>query len=153
MRSLENKVPPPLLALFFGILMWGASFALPRVDMPDTWRFTLTGVLFLISGLYGFPAFRAFGRAGTTINPVQIETVSALVTTGIYRYTRNPMYVGLTVLLLAWTCFLSAPWTLLGPVIFVLLITRLQIMPEERVMRAKFGDEYTAYQQRVRRWL
>ena len=94
-----------------------------------------------------------FGRVKTTTNPVNIEAASALVTSGIYSYTRNAMYLGLVAFLLAWAIYLSAYWTLLGPLAFVLFITRFQIIPEERVLHNKFGDAYTAYQRQVPRWL
>jgi len=72
---------------------------------------------------------------------------------GIYRFTRNPMYVGLALVLLGWAALLSSPWALLGPLVFVLYINRFQIAPEERVLSAKFGAAYTEYIARVRRWL
>ena len=89
----------------------------------------------------------------TPLDPVHIDRASTLVTSGVYRVTRNPMYLGLTVLLLAWAVFLAAPWTLLGPVVFALFISRFQIAPEEHAMREKFGVQYEAYAARVRRWL
>lgn len=72
---------------------------------------------------------------------------------GVYRATRNPMYVGLALLLLAWTVYLGAPLALLGVAAFVAYITRFQIVPEERVLAQKFGPEFGAYRSRVRRWL
>jgi protein-S-isoprenylcysteine O-methyltransferase Ste14 len=75
------------------------------------------------------------------------------VTGGIFRYTRNPMYVGFTSLLVGWACYLSVPWLLFEPIAFAIFITRFQIIPEERVMSVKFGQDYTDYRQRVRRWL
>jgi protein-S-isoprenylcysteine O-methyltransferase Ste14 len=84
---------------------------------------------------------------------VDIEAASTLVTGGVFRYTRNPMYVALTALLLAWTAWLAAPWAAFCPVAFALFITRFQIIPEERVLRAKFGRAYEDYAQRVRRWI
>jgi protein-S-isoprenylcysteine O-methyltransferase Ste14 len=96
---------------------------------------------------------RSFRRAQTTLNPTKPQEASSLVTTGIYRVTRNPMYLGLSLVLLAWTVFLSSAWALLGVAAFVLYINRLQIAPEERALSQLFGSEYTAYQAKVRRWL
>ena len=84
---------------------------------------------------------------------MQIENASALVTTGVYRVSRNPMYVALTSLLTALAVYLANGWAAVGPVLFALFITRFQIIPEERIMQAKFGDAYADYQRRVRRWL
>ena len=96
---------------------------------------------------------REFKRARTTINPFRPENSTVLVTSGIFRITRNPMYVGLTLVLLGWAAFLSSGWGLLGPVVFALYINCFQIAPEERVLSAKFGEAYTRYTARVRRWL
>ena len=152
-NGLENRLPPPLVAVATGLAMGGASWFLPAAAVPAMIRYTMAGTLFLASGLFGAPAFSAFARAGTTINPVRIEDASALVTGGIYRLSRNPMYVALTGLLLALATILARPWLLLGPLLFVLFITRFQIIPEERVMGAKFGNAYTEYRRQVRRWL
>ena len=107
----------------------------------------IAGVTFDLLGLW------AFRRARTTINPMKPGKASALVTGGVYQVTRNPMYVGLALLLAAWAVHLSRLWPLIGPALFVLYMNRFQIGPEERVMRGKFGDAYAAYAARVRRWL
>jgi protein-S-isoprenylcysteine O-methyltransferase Ste14 len=107
----------------------------------------------LLAGSYGFPAIRAFMRAGTTINPVAIDTASILVTTGPFARSRNPMYVAMALLLTAWALALNSLAALAGPLLFVLFITRFQILPEEGAMSAKFGATYTDYRARVRRWL
>jgi len=86
-------------------------------------------------------------------SPLEPEAATSLVTGGIYRYTRNPMYVGFAALLLGWAVYLAVPWVLLGPVAFILFITRFQIIPEERALSSKFGRQYGEYQERVRRWL
>ena len=94
-----------------------------------------------------------FWRNKTTINPVDLESASALVTSGVFRFSRNPMYVGFTAMLVGWAVCLAAPWALVGPVAFVLFTNRFQIIPEERVMRDKFGQAYDDYQAQVRRWI
>ena len=104
----------------------------------------------IIVAVLGFWAFR---QAKTTINPVNPEKASSVVTGGIYGYTRKPMYVGLTSVLVGWAIWLSVPWAFLGPVALLLYLTRFQIIPEERAMSSKFGHEYDEYRQRVRRWL
>ena len=153
MNALENRVPPPLIALFAAAMMWVIARDAPAIPIDSTLRLALAGVLAVVGILLARAGFRAFGRANTTVNPVNIEAASALVTSGIYSYTRNPMYLGLVAFLLAWAIYLAVPWTLLGPLAFVLYITRFQIIPEERVLLKKFGDTYAAYQRQVRRWL
>jgi protein-S-isoprenylcysteine O-methyltransferase Ste14 len=95
----------------------------------------------------------AFRRARTTVNPTRPEEATRLVRSGVYRITRNPMYVGLSCLLVAWAVFLSSLWALLGPLAFVLYIGRFQITPEERALAKLFASEYAAYRAEVRRWL
>jgi protein-S-isoprenylcysteine O-methyltransferase Ste14 len=107
----------------------------------------LVGIGFSVGGVL------AFRRARTTLNPTKPEQASSLVRSGVYRVTRNPMYVGLLCVLVAWAVFLSSAWALLGPLIFVLYIGRFQIAPEERALAKLFGSEFADYQAKVRRWL
>lgn len=81
------------------------------------------------------------------------DAASSLVTNGVYRFTRNPMYVGLLLALSGWAAFLSSPSALVYLVAFVLYMNRFQIEPEERVLASRFGADYAAYRTRVRRWL
>lgn len=156
--NLDHKIPPPVVAgvvawVMWGLASWGPSWPLAGGLFPEPWRdavsigLALVGVALDLSGLW------VFRRARTTFNPLSPSKASALVTGGVYRFTRHPMYLGLLLLLSAWALHLAAPWPWAGPVLFVLWIGRFQIAPEERVMRAKFGAEYDAYAARVRRWL
>ena len=152
-NSLENRFPPPIIAMAIAAIMWWTARYLPHFVVADWLRFAgLIGISFAAL-VFGGPAILAFGRAKTTINPVDIEAASTLVTTGIFGISRNPMYVGLTALLLAWAVYLASPSSLLGVVIFALFTWRYQILPEERVLKEKFGRSYEEYQRRVRRWL
>jgi protein-S-isoprenylcysteine O-methyltransferase Ste14 len=153
MNALEHKVPPPIVLLLVAVLMWALAYYTPAVAFSPVIRWIFVVGFLIIAFGFAPPAILAFRRTQTTIDPVHIDRASALVTTGPFSYSRNPMYVGLTALLLAWMCYLAAPWTVLGPIFFVLFITRFQIVPEERAMRAKFGQAYEDYCQRVRRWI
>jgi protein-S-isoprenylcysteine O-methyltransferase Ste14 len=153
MPSLENRIPPPFVTLVVAVAMWGASFRSPPLVADSTVRYGFVAIFFLLGGLFGAPAFLAFGRAKTTIDPVHIDRAAVVVTDGIYRITRNPMYVGLTSLLVSLAAYLATPWSLLGPVFFVWFINRFQIIPEESAMIEKFGSAYADYKSRVRRWL
>lgn len=152
-RDLENRIPPPALAVGVAILMGAASLIGQPPGAPSAGRLILGGTLLMASGVFAAPAFLAFNRAGTTVDPVRIDNASVLVTSGVYGISRNPMYVALSLLLLALAAVLARPWALLGPLVFATYVTRFQILPEERAMRAKFGDAYAAYERRVRRWL
>jgi protein-S-isoprenylcysteine O-methyltransferase Ste14 len=153
MNWLELKIPPPVVGLVIGVAMWFLAALGPGFALPDTARFWLAlaiagvGLGFDMSGLI------AFVRRHTTVNPLKPANASALVTGGVYRITRNPMYLGMACLLTAWAIWLGALWPWLGPVAFVLYITRFQIRPEERVLTTLFGEAYTGYTRRVRRWL
>jgi protein-S-isoprenylcysteine O-methyltransferase Ste14 len=153
MRALELKIPPPVVALLAALAMWGLSRksgapAAPElVRVPLAIAFGLVGAVFDVSGLI------AFRRARTTVNPMRPQSASAIVDSGIYRLTRNPMYVGLAFILFGWAVYLGSWWALLGPLAFAAYIGRFQIAPEERALTKLFGDEYLAYKAKVRRWL
>lgn len=153
MKTLETKIPPPLVALVGAGAMWALARLGPVLAFETTWRFASAGILGLIGISSAFLGAREFRRAQTTINPVQPEAASRIVSSGVYGHTRNPMYVGLVAGLLSWGVYLAAPWALLVPVAFALYITRFQIVPEERALLEKFGREYADYRAEVRRWL
>lgn len=153
MRKLELKIPPPVVALLVALAMWGVarnSDASAASEMPRLLvaiALALVGVAFDVSGVI------AFHRAKTTINPMKPQSTSSIVDSGIYRVTRNPMYVGLVFLLCAWAVFLGPWWALPGPLAFAAYIGRFQIAPEEKALAALFGAEYLSYKAKVRRWL
>lgn len=153
MKALELKIPPPVVALLLALAMWALAALGPALPWPEGIHRAVALVLALVGASFDFMGLIAFLRRHTTINPLAPRKTTALVTTGIYRFTRNPMYVGLVMFLTAWAVWLGAAWPLLGPVVFVLYITRFQIRPEERVLTTLFGEAYTGYTQRVRRWV
>lgn len=153
MPSLEHKIPPLLVLLVDVPVMWGLSHLLPRIDAPTPLRIALTAVIACAGLAFSGAGSLAFKRAGTTVNPLRPQRASSLVITGVYRYTRNPMYVGMMLGLLSWAVYLASPLALLGPVAFIAYITRFQIRPEERVLTAKFGPDYEHYMASVRRWI
>jgi len=153
MRFLELKIPPPVVALLFGLLMWGAAQLVPSFAWPAAARVAAVVALAGVGLAFDVTGFISFRRARTTINPLRPAAASSLVVTGIYRHTRNPMYVGLALLLLAWATFLANAAAFLLVPAAVLYLTRFQIMPEERILRRIFGVEHLAYCERVRRWL
>ena len=153
MKTLELKIPPPAVAGIIAGLMWGVSLIAPLLEVPVFMRVAAAITIALAGSSISLAGVIAFRRARTTVNPMKPENTSSLVCSGIYKATRNPMYVGVLFVLLAWAVFLSSAWALLGPVAFVLYINRFQIAPEERVLLGRFGADYSAYKSRVRRWL
>ncbi len=133
--------------------MWGLSGFGPPIPLPPVARVAAVAVLVAAGLGVDLAGLAAFRGARTTVNPLQPQRASALVTGGVYRFTRNPMYLGMALLLSAWAVHLSSWLALAGPLAFVLYITRFQIVPEERVLQANFGEAFTRYAARVRRWL
>jgi protein-S-isoprenylcysteine O-methyltransferase Ste14 len=151
MQALELKIPPPVVALLVALAMW--AVARNAAAAPEMVRVGLAAALVGTGLAFDIAGFFAFRRARTTINPMKPQATTALVDSGVYRITRNPMYVGMTFVLCGWAAFLGSVWTLPGPIAFVAYISRFQIGPEERMLASLFGAEYSAYRARVRRWL
>ncbi len=151
--SLEVKIPPPVVTVATAAIMWGISRLLPGIALSTDIRWAAALALAVAGLAIGIAGVMSFRRARTTTNPTQPDKASALVCAGIYRFTRNPMYLGLVFILVAWAVFLSSAWALLGVAGFVLYMSRFQIAPEERALSRIFGGEYDAYTTRVRRWL
>jgi protein-S-isoprenylcysteine O-methyltransferase Ste14 len=149
MKTLELKIPPPIIELLIAIAMWFAK----SFDLGLPTRIIAASAVLCLAGYFGIAGTVAFRRAKTTVNPLKPENSSALVTSGVYRLTRNPMYVSFTLILLAWMVFLSSIALIAGPLLFTLYIARFQIQPEERILQGIFGEAFTAYRQRTRRWL
>ena len=152
MKTLELKIHPPvLLSLSLG-LVYGLNQYLPILAIPSLffklhWYIGALGVLVILCGVW------EFRKAKTTINPTKPEKTRYLVSGGIYQVTRNPMYLGMLLILVAaifkvnnYVGFIAIPF-------FVCYITKFQIKPEERVIERIFGKEYVNYKNKVRRWL
>lgn len=152
-RALDHRVPPPLVGLAVGAAMAGLALFGPALPLPDNLRHGLTAAFVVLGIGFDLAGLLAFRKARTTVNPLRPGKASAMVTGGVYRLTRNPMYVGMLLLLLAWAVHLSALWAFAGLPLFVLYIGRFQIEPEERALEGLFGEDYRHYAQRVRRWL
>jgi len=152
-RGLELKVPPPAVALVTAVLMWLVSrataalaFEFPAGNILAI-GLAAAGIIIAVAGVV------TFRRARTTLNPTKPESSSSLVSWGIYRITRNPMYLGLLLELTGWAIFLSNWLAFVFLPVFIVYINRFQIVPEERVLTSLFGREFVAYQSRVRRWI
>ena len=153
MSFLELKVPPVLQVLVIGAAMYGAFNMSPALQFALPGSGWLGGGLAVIGLGIGVMGVTEFKKAQTTVNPHAPQHSTSLVTSGIYQYTRNPMYLGLSLVLLGWALYLSHFLTFILIPLFMMYITRFQIHPEERMMTQKFGDKYRAYLSKVRRWL
>ncbi|WP_024612976.1 MULTISPECIES: isoprenylcysteine carboxylmethyltransferase family protein [unclassified Pseudoalteromonas] len=148
---LNNKIPPVIVVLFFaGIMALIAHYSIIDFTAFITYlalSFLAIGSVLCIAGVLSFKL------AKTTVNPSKPEQASKLITSGIYRLSRNPMYVGLAFILVGWGIWLSSLWALLCVAGFIAYLTFFQIMPEERALTKLFGKEYITYKAKVRRWL
>ena len=133
--------------------MWAVAHVPPMLQLPKLVRLPVAAVFGAIGAAVAIGGVVSFRRAKTTVNPLKPETSAALVSTGVYSFTRNPMYLGMVLALFAWAVYLSSAWSLVGPLLFALYITRFQIVPEERVLDGLFGAPFAEYKKRVRRWL
>lgn len=146
-------IPPPLQGLIAGIAIWGLAQWAPDLVTAYSGQKTIAGGLIASGLVIDLISIIAFFRAKTTISPLSPEKTNTLVLNGLYRFSRNPMYLGMLLVLLGWSLWFSSPLTLIPIILFVLSITWLQIKPEEAALTEKFGENYTAYQARVRRWI
>lgn len=147
---LKTRIPPPLYVLAVAVAIYAAHRYLPMPIYPTVagwgWLLSLPGVALTAW------AGATFRRAHTTINPTVPSRASRLVTTGPFRLTRNPMYLGFALTLTGWALWLDNWVGFLGIPLFVVAVTVLQIVPEERALQDRFGEEYAQYRQRVNRW-
>ena len=156
MHRLENLIPPPAVLLLTLISMFIISrFDHARILRTDA---SLLNSLLAVALVVGGVAMAVFGikefrRTQTTINPLKPETASNLVVSGIFRFTRNPMYLGMLCIALSSVAFYGSAWCLIAVIAFFGFITRFQILPEERAMASLFGEKFDAYKANTRRWV
>lgn len=150
---LNNKIPPPLVMLIFGALMWGSTFVVVPMTVAYALKLGIAVFIVVLGVIFDILSIYSFRKHKTTVNPLKPETSNSLVVSGTYQLSRNPMYVGMAMFLTAWSVYLASPVALLGVVGFVLYITEFQIKPEERALESLFGNEFVEYKAKVRRWL
>jgi protein-S-isoprenylcysteine O-methyltransferase Ste14 len=147
------RIPPPLVALAFALLSYGLGRLIPlgvlTLPLQSAVAVALAGLGLVIIVM----SVREFMRVKTTVNPIKIDEASALVTSGPFGFTRNPMYLGMLLILTGVAVWLGQLSGLIALPLFIAYITRFQIMPEEAVMRQIFGDAFVAYSRKTRRWI
>ena len=153
MRPPELKVPPVLLAAVSAGGMWVLARAADGLTVALPFGKVLAAVLGAAGIGVASLGVATFRRARTTVNPINPDAASSLVTEGIYRYSRNPMYLGIVLALLGWAAFLANVAALAVVPVFVVWMNAFQIAPEERALAAKFGAAFSGYREKVRRWI
>ena len=151
---MENRIPPPIIGLFSIFLVWATASLLPGLGQNLPLASALAAVLAVIGFAIAGAGVVGFRKAQTTVNPLTPEQATSLVSGGIYRLTRNPMYLGMLLVVIASGIFWQHLVALaVGAVFFFAYINRFQITPEEQAMEKLFGDEFRTYCERARRWL
>lgn len=153
MHVLERRIPPVPLATVSGLAMWLSAFLWPAWRHPSGWLTGAGAVLGILGGALALGGIAAFRTARTTTNPLRSGVASAMVTSGVYGLSRNPMYAGLLLCLVGWALHLAHPLPFILLPLFVAYMNRFQIAPEERSLEELFGADFEAYRSRVRRWL
>ena len=148
---METKIPPPIVTLVFGLSIYFSRGIFQAVEIKYSFYI---GILLLILGLgILISAVGLFRKDKTTVNPLSPEQATKLVTDGIFKYSRNPMYLGMALVL----CSIAVSFNLIGGIILIALfcfyITKFQILPEERAMSNLFSQDFDKYKEATRRWI
>ena len=145
------KIPPPLIVLVLIVSIYFSSKKIDPINIPLQLEISIfilsAGILIFVNPVLQFI------KSKTTVNPIQFEEVNKLVTSGIFKYSRNPMYLGMLMIVLSTSIFYLNIYSILTPLLFMLWINKFQIKREEEFLIEKFGDEYLSYKKKTRRWI
>ena len=145
------KIPPPLIVLVLIVSIYFSSKKIDLINIPLQLEISIfilsAGILIFVNPVLQFI------KSKTTVNPIQFEEVNKLVTSGIFKYSRNPMYLGMLMIVLSTSIFYLNIYSILTPLLFILWINKFQINREEEFLIEKFGDEYLSYKKKTRRWI
>lgn len=153
MGLLKNKIPPVLVVALYLAVMFGLTTGFPQLRFQLSYHIPLASLLLIIALLIITMAVLAFRKAQTTVDPTQPENASKLVCGGIFSVTRNPMYLGMALLLIAAGIYWQHIAALVLALSFPLYLTCFQILPEEQAMAKLFPAQWPDYKKRVRRWI
>ncbi|WP_271077927.1 methyltransferase family protein [Aurantiacibacter sp. MUD61] len=150
---MNNRIPPPIIGFLTALLMWWVAGAVPSLGFAFAGHRIVAAALVLVGLMIELISVAAFIRAETTVNPLAPDRAEQLVVSGFYRVSRNPMYLGMALLLFGWGLWLGNYASVACVALFVAYITGFQIIPEEAALEQKFGAQFAAYRQKVRRWI
>ncbi len=148
---MKTKIPPPILALVMIGLIYLSSLFVEQITF--NYQGSLSVLFIILGAACALPSFKLFAKFKTTISPLKPSDATALVTEGMYRYSRNPMYLGLLLWTIASTIWFGTWLGIIINIVFIFLINFLQIIPEEEALLEIFGKEYEEYKKNVRRWI
>tara|TARA_R110002072_G_scaffold172728_1_gene326960 strand:- start:43007 stop:43474 length:468 start_codon:yes stop_codon:yes gene_type:complete len=150
--EIRLKIPPPVVTLVFAGLMYLVNFIF-TFEVIFRLQLLMVAAFFVIACFLLFPALIAFYKHKTTVNPLKPETASVLVIQGVYQYSRNPMYLGMASLLMAWCFWLGNPLNFIIFGLFIAYMNTFQIAVEEQALEKIFGVEFKRYKNKVRPWI
>tara|TARA_Y100001956_G_C4097190_1_gene175853 strand:+ start:488 stop:949 length:462 start_codon:yes stop_codon:yes gene_type:complete len=153
MDKLERKIPPVAVFIVLLVVINKVAHTFHEFTFSLPLNSTVFTLSFLVAGFIGLAGVYEFRRAKTTVNPVKVDQASSVVDTGIFAYTRNPMYLGLFLLLFGFSYWQQNLLAIACSFLFVFYMNRFQIKPEERALETLFGAQYLDYKQKVRRWI
>ena len=146
-------VPPPIVAFCIAIIIWLVRNSFSVLSLNFTGQLMVAFIVALAGLLLAVFSMGLFWRSGTTVTPLNPNKTSSLVVSGFYRFTRNPMYLGMAIMLMGWSIYCGNLLGMVGVGLFVSYMNKFQIEPEEKILKDKFGEEFTAYCSQVRRWI
>lgn len=150
---MKNRIPPPIWMFICGCVAYVIDILIPGSMGGESERILLSGVCVLVAVVFLSDSVLGFIRSKTTVNPLQPQKASTLVISGVYRISRNPMYLGMLLFLCAWALYIGNPLSGVGAVLFGVVMNVFQIAPEEKVLSEKFCKAYLDYCSKVRRWI
>ena len=148
---MKTKIPPPIIALICIVINYLSTYLINPIKFPNIE--IIGGLILLLGVATAVLATLLFKKDKTTVNPMNLEETTALVTNGIFSITRNPMYLGLFLSILSTILFFGSWFGIIILMFFVWYINKFQIIPEEEAIEKLFGDEYREYKKNVRRWI
>ncbi|MDW3648405.1 MAG: isoprenylcysteine carboxylmethyltransferase family protein [Bacteroidia bacterium] len=152
---MKLRIVPPVLTFLSGLAMWAIAnyIEFGEFEVEASWRKSVFLVFMILGSASGMAAIIAFRAAKTSLDPMNPSKTSVLITEGIFQWTRNPMYLGLLAILIGWAFYLQNALALFVLAFFYVYMSRVQIKSEEEALQEKFGESYTVYTEKVRRWL
>ncbi|WP_370087790.1 isoprenylcysteine carboxylmethyltransferase family protein [Ekhidna sp.] len=150
---MKLKIPPVVIFFISLGMLFGLYYLIPELAYSFLYQRPISRIFLIGGALCALMGIVAFRTKSTTVDPLNPNKASSLVTHGIYQYSRNPMYVGMAMVLLGGVIRIGSPLGILAVLFFVWYLTQFQIKPEEETLRILFKEEYENYCQKVRRWI
>lgn len=147
------KIIPVVQLIIAMVIAYLLSLVFPQCNLTISYLPFIISLIIIIAATIAVVSIVHFKKANTTVHPARPQTTAALVQSGIYSFSRNPMYLAMVLVLFAFNLSLANWMAFLSLFIFITYLTKYQIMPEEEVLKNLFGESFEQYRKKVRRWL